>query len=135
MAIVDTVCNVSTCQWHHSSNRCTAGEIEVQMYGDHACCNTFITRDENTQPVGGNASEVTHMRQGILADDSRGVNIGEASHIHEEYASNLSPMVTCSAQNCKYNEQGICYADSIVIDGATASTSPHTNCNMYVPRD
>ncbi|MGE5455214.1 MAG: DUF1540 domain-containing protein, partial [Methylocystaceae bacterium] len=51
MTTTKTTCQVDTCAFHHPANKCAAGEIMVALDSENAFCDTFVPRDENTQPV------------------------------------------------------------------------------------
>ena len=42
--------------------------------------------------------------------------------------------LNCSADNCVYNNSGICYAGSIKVNGVDASTTTGTTCATYTPK-
>jgi hypothetical protein len=135
MATTDTYCKVSTCAFHHPQDRCAAGEIQVSGASSNAFCDTFLPRDEDGSPSSGNDKPriESKTRRGPLADDDLNINMGSYTHMYEGYASNLTPMVGCTAEDCQHNEHGICFAEQIVIDGPQADSSPETNCDMYEP--
>ncbi len=39
--------------------------------------------------------------------------------------------LNCSADNCIYNNSGICYAGNIEVQGASASTTTGTKCGTF----
>ncbi|MEL7596841.1 MAG: DUF1540 domain-containing protein [Clostridiaceae bacterium] len=43
----------------------------------------------------------------------------------------MSPKVTCDAENCVYNQNKLCNADSVQITGLTAHTSGATQCETF----
>ena len=43
--------------------------------------------------------------------------------------------LNCSADNCVYNNSGICYAGSIKVNGVDASTTTGTTCATYTPKN
>jgi len=134
LATTNTTCNVSTCAFHHPQNKCAAGEIQVKMRVQQACCDTFIPRDEGTQPASGDQNPEIGMkvRMGHMAG-ARGVNMAAASHIYEGDAGNLTPLVACSAENCQYNQHGVCFAENMIISGDQADNSTQTHCSTYSP--
>lgn len=130
-----TTCKVKSCAFHHPDDYCAAGEIQVANSSNDAVCDTFYPRDVNKQPVSGsNVQAGTDLRDTVMADDSLGINAADASHIHESYASNLTPLVTCNVDDCRYWGHGVCQAEEITIDGPTASISDETRCNTYDPK-
>lgn len=43
--------------------------------------------------------------------------------------------LNCSANNCLYNNSGICYAGNIKIYGTNATTTSNTTCSTFVPQN
>lgn len=141
MATTDTRCKVTSCAFHHSQGKCAAGEIQVEMSGGQAFCDTFYPHDVNKQPMTGRGQVRTHIRLStdasgdVMGDDNLGVNLADATHMDIENSSNLVPVVGCSAVDCTYNEHGICFADEITIDGPRADLSTDTRCATYEPME
>ncbi len=134
MTTTQTTCQVDTCAFHHPSEKCAAGEIQVMLKGSKAFCETFVPRDKDKQPVSGSNAQIgTNLRQGAMAEDNLNVNLASSSHIWEGHASNLSPLVACNASNCQYNQHRVCFAGELIIDGQSASTSSQAICDMYSP--
>lgn len=134
MAKTKTICRVESCAYHHPDDLCAAGEIQVENYSRSAICDTFYPRDVNKEFGGKDIQSATVTRNSLLAEDDLGVNMAEASHVYESHASNLAPLVTCSAVDCKYWENEVCKARAITIDGETAAFSEETRCHTYDPR-
>ncbi|NLT20709.1 MAG: DUF1540 domain-containing protein [Syntrophomonadaceae bacterium] len=129
-----TTCTVQSCAFHHPDNMCAAGEIQVENNSNVAVCDTFYPRDVNKQSVSGNNVQAgTDMRDSVMADDNLGINAADSSHIYESHASNLTPLVTCNADDCKYWKHDVCKAQEITIDGPTAAISGDTRCQTYAP--
>lgn len=42
--------------------------------------------------------------------------------------------IGCTAENCKYNEEQKCYADSVEIEGIHATAVQETNCGTFRSR-
>lgn len=131
MATTDTICKVSSCAFHHPQDRCAAGEIKVIEASSDAICDTFVARDNNTQPVGQVKQAAIEPRAGVMADDNLNINLGNVGHLYEGDSTNLQPMVSCSAEDCTHNRHEVCFAPNITIDGETAGTSIDTRCRMY----
>ena len=135
VAKTKTTCKVESCAYHHPDDLCAAGEIQVENYSRSAVCDTFYPRDVNSQFVSGKDVQAgTDMRDSVMADDSLGLNMADASHIYESHASNLTPLVTCNADDCRYWEHEVCKAKSITIDGQMAAISGETRCKTFDPR-
>ncbi|HPF20554.1 MAG TPA: DUF1540 domain-containing protein [Syntrophomonas sp.] len=129
-----TTCKVKSCTFHHPDDLCAAGEIQVENNRNSAICDTFYPRDVNKQSVHKSSAQAgIDLRDSTLADDNLGINIADSSHLYESSASNLTPLVTCNADDCKYWEHDICKAQEITIDGPTAELSADTRCQMYTP--
>lgn|GEM_PF-1420589 len=129
-----TTCKVKSCAFHHPDDLCAAGEIQVANSSNNAVCDTFYPRDVNKQPVSGkNAQAGMDLRDSHMADDCLGINAADSSHIYESFASNLTPLVTCNAEDCRYWEHSVCKAEEILIDGPNASISDETRCKTYDP--
>lgn len=43
--------------------------------------------------------------------------------------------LNCSANNCVYNNSGICYAGNIKVDGINATTTSNTTCSTFQEKD
>jgi hypothetical protein len=131
-----TMCKVKSCSFHHPDDLCAAGEIQVELSSNMAFCDTFYPRDVNKQPASGHqhVQSGTNMRYSVMADDSLGINAADSSHIYESDASNLTPLVACNAEDCRYWEHDVCKAEEITIDGPTADVSGETRCETYDPR-
>lgn len=43
--------------------------------------------------------------------------------------------LNCSANNCLYNNSGICYAGSIKVEGLHATTTSSTTCATFQPKE
>jgi len=130
-----TTCKVKSCAFHHPDDLCAAGEIQVENNSNFAVCDTFYPRDVNKQSVSGrNVQAGTDMRDSVMADDNLGINAADSSHIYESSASNLTPLVVCNVDDCKYWQHDICKADEITIDGAEAAISGDTRCKTYDPK-
>ena len=100
-----------------------------------AVCDTFYPRDVNKQSVSGNNVQAgTDMRDSVMADDNLGINAADSSHIYESSASNLTPLVVCNVDDCKYWQHDVCKAEDITIDGAEAAISGDTRCKTYNPK-
>lgn len=137
MTTTNTTCKVTTCSFHHPEDRCAAGEIMVALNSGNAFCDTFVARDDDTQPTSTNSTitEGTAVRVGAHIDEEQlGVNLGNVGHLYEGYASNLTPVVACNATDCQYNKHEVCYASGIIIDGEDADTSQSTECGTYSPQ-
>lgn len=39
--------------------------------------------------------------------------------------------LTCSANSCVHNKEGLCSANTILVKGVSASTTSETNCSTY----
>lgn len=129
-----TTCKVKSCAFHHPDDLCAAGEIQVENSSRAAVCDTFYPRDVNKQFVNNKDVQAgTDLRDTVMADDNLGINAADSSHIHESSASNLKPLVTCNAEDCKYWEHDVCKAEEIIIDGPTAAISDDTRCKTYHP--
>ena len=129
-----TTCKVKSCAFHHPDDLCTAGEIQVENNSNTAVCDTFYPRDVNQQPVSGNnVQTATKLSSSVMADDNLGINVASSSHIYESHASNLTPLVTCTADDCKYWKNDVCRAQEITIDGPSAAISGDTRCQTYYP--
>lgn len=129
-----TTCKVKSCAFHHPNDLCAAGEIQVENSSRVAVCDTFYPRDVNKQFVSNKDVQAgTDMRDSVMADDNLGINAADSSHIYESGASNLTPLVACNADDCKYWENDVCKAEEITIDGPTAAISGDTRCKTYDP--
>jgi hypothetical protein len=134
VATTDTNCTVTTCSFHHPDNKCAAGQIMVNKNKQEAICDTFVARDSDTKPVGRTSQEAAiEIRSARMADDARSVNLGNVGHLYEGDAVDLQPLVACNAAECRYNEHGVCFADSMTIDGSDAAMSRDTRCSTYQP--
>lgn len=134
MATTNTMCKVKTCSFHHPQDKCAAGEIQVIRKNQEAICDTFVARDNNTQPAGQATQQVPlEIRSGRMADDARSVNLGNVGHLYEGDSTHLTPMVSCNLEDCVNNKHGVCFAQEITIDGASAFVSNDTKCSMYSP--
>jgi len=134
VAKTKTICRVGSCAYHHPDDFCAAGEIQVENFSRAAICETFYPRDVNKQFGDKDIQPKTVMRESILAEDDLGINMADASHIYESHAGNLTPLVTCSAVECRHWENEVCKARSIIIDGEMAAISEETRCKTYDPR-
>jgi hypothetical protein len=136
MATTNTICQVSTCAFHHPDGRCAAGQVSIQPSQSIAYCDTFSPRDVNKQPASGSSSPQmsTKIRPGAMGEDSLNINLASTSHLHEGDSTNLTPLVGCNANKCMYNEHSICFADKISITGSSADTSQNTRCDTYSPK-
>lgn len=43
--------------------------------------------------------------------------------------------LNCSAKNCDHNEEGICKASNIIIEGISSESSKDTYCSSYIDQD
>lgn len=135
MEKTSTTCKVKSCAFHHPDDLCAAGEIQVENNSDFAVCDTFYPRDVNKQSVSGRDVQAgTDLRDSVMADDNLGINAADSSHIYESSASNLTPLVVCNADDCKYWQHDVCKAEEITIDGAQAAISGDTRCKTYDPK-
>ena len=129
MAKTKTTCRVESCSFHHPDDLCAAGQILVDFYGQSAVCDTFYPRNANSQGI-----QSSTMEGIILGADGLGVTMAATSPINESFAGKLEPVVTCSADDCRYWEQELCQARSITITGDMAAISGETRCKTYDPR-
>ncbi|MDF2878185.1 MAG: hypothetical protein K0S30_1281 [Clostridia bacterium] len=100
-------CSVQTCL-HHSHQYCCMGAISVQgksaHIADETCCNTFCDNEGS-------------MTNAAIAIDP-----------YTEIS------VRCSAEQCVHNQSHVCGAESIDVNGYSASTAEQTACSSFVSK-
>lgn len=113
-------CSAVNCV-HNMSGLCSARKIEVD--GPHATtssnteCNTFASK--------GIKNAFTSMGN---------MNIGgEFKQVFDRDSIEMSPQIKCQAENCTYNEERICKATNVQINGREAMSSDSTQCETFRP--
>lgn len=99
-------CSVNNCQ-HNDSNLCNKNNIIVS--GDQACSSDCTC-----------CGSFQERRM-----DSYSSSTGEASR---------PTSVSCEATNCTYNDNNLCVANQIGINGYNANASEQTQCSTFKPK-
>lgn len=128
----DTICKVKNCTFHHPDDFCGANEIQVDTGSYSAVCETFYPRDESKQIVSGQ-----DVSAGLSdsAYNTRGINTDLFGHSSESFANNDTPLVACNMDDCKFWEDEVCRARTIIIEGPSAAVSDDTRCKTYEPKE
>ncbi|WP_069997284.1 DUF1540 domain-containing protein [Cellulosilyticum sp. I15G10I2] len=97
-------CSVRTCL-HHSNNFCGMGAITVSgktaSASNETCCNTFCDNEGN-------------MTNAAIDIDP-----------------NTDTGIACNVQQCVYNQNDICMAGGIQVNGQYASHHGETECSSF----
>lgn len=112
-------CSATSCV-HNMSSLCAANYIEVAGNNAHSSvateCNTFAEK--------GLKNAVTNMVNMNV--------VGEVKQIFTNESVEMSPKIKCEAESCKYNEDRICEAAYVQIQGPGAATSEGTQCETFI---
>lgn len=112
-------CSVGNCV-HNINGLCTAREIRVEgitaSTSGATQCGTFAEK--------GLKNALTNLANMNV--------VGEVKQIFSRNSSiEMSPKVSCDAENCVYNQNKLCNADSVQINGLTAHASDATQCETF----
>lgn len=99
------MCNVTTCQ-HNRSDLCCKNGIKV-----------------GGQDAG--ASEYTKCESFYEKSEA---------FLNSNESPNPSMDVRCEAENCVYNQTGLCGAEIVSIAGGPVSSAAKTECSTFVPK-
>ncbi len=115
---VQLSCSALNCV-HNISGLCSANTIEVLGSGAHnseqTMCNTFAEK--------GLKNAVTHLPNMNV--------VGELRQLVTKNSVEMSPAVKCQAISCKYNENRLCQAEYVQIEGPKADSSEGTQCETF----
>ncbi|EJO5346878.1 DUF1540 domain-containing protein [Clostridium botulinum] len=108
-------CSAENCI-NNLQGRCTANSIEVENNHSHTQCKTFAAK-------------------GAIETMSRfhNTNLTEGFKDIFTQGNNMVPQVNCEVYNCVHNNNRVCTADSIEINGDEERTrnSMETICSTY----
>lgn len=111
-------CSAENC-YNNVNEFCIASSIHVMGSDANKSpeteCDTFIEKT--------NIDARSHFTNRNLA--------GEFRQLFSANTVEISPEITCEAQNCVYNVERICSADDVQIDGFNATTSDSTECHTF----
>lgn len=112
-------CSAMNCV-HNMNGLCSANAIEVDGISAHSSsgtmCGTFVEKGLKNSFV-----NMTNMNVA-----------GEIKQIFTNSKVVMSPKIKCYADHCKYNEQHLCNASNVIINGPDASTSEGTKCETFI---
>ena len=112
-------CSATNCV-HNVSGLCSANTINVKGSEAHTSnstmCETFAEKG----------------LKNALANVANMNVVGEFKQIFNSSSIEMSPAIRCEAQNCLYNEDKICKANNVQIDGRSALTSSKTSCETFI---
>lgn len=100
------VCNVGTCG-HNKENLCCLEGIQVG--GERAFTSEYTSCESFTEKT--------------------------KEFLNSTETPKYSLDIKCEAENCAYNELGMCGADSVAIAGGPVSSSAKTECNTFISKD
>ncbi|WMJ80528.1 DUF1540 domain-containing protein [Clostridium sp. MB40-C1] len=111
-------CGVGNCV-NNINGLCSAREIKVNgeeaTSSNETLCETFGERSFK--------NAVTNIPN---------MNIpGEIKQLFTQNSIEMTPKVLCDAINCNYNQDRVCNASSVQINGMQASTSQDTKCETF----
>lgn len=112
-------CSAANCV-HNMSGLCSANNVNVSGMSAHTSistqCDTFAE-----QGLKNSLANVTNM------------NIpGQIKQLFNSASVEMSPSIRCEAQNCRYNNDRVCNAQNVQIDGPGALTSSRTCCETFI---
>jgi hypothetical protein len=112
-------CSATNCV-HNMSSLCSANYIEVSGNSAHTSasteCNTFAEK--------GLKNAVTNMVNMNV--------VGEIKQVFTNSSVEMSPKIKCEAVSCKYNDNRICDAAYVQIQGPYAATTEGTQCETFI---
>ncbi|MGI6469189.1 MAG: DUF1540 domain-containing protein [Syntrophomonadaceae bacterium] len=106
-----TVCQVQSCIYHRSPERCSRDQILVAVKGARAFCSSY--RNHDLYETGPDSDTLYMSSQAV----------------------DFHPEVGCQAAGCLYNTDGLCYAAAIEVIGDNALDSTETLCKTFLPVD
>lgn len=104
-------CGVDTCSYFYDG-KCSKSVIKVSGYG--------ALKESDTNCA-------SYHKRNRTAYDDYNLEIATIDDIISDYLS-----VNCSALNCIYNRNELCYAKDIKIDGTNAKLYKDTCCSSFV---
>ena len=111
-------CTATNCV-NNMSGICSASTINVSGSNAHTSestqCETFAEKG-----LRNSLANVLNMNV-----------VGEFKQVFNSESIEMSPSVRCDATNCKHNENNLCAADNIMVNGLGALTSGRTQCETF----
>jgi hypothetical protein len=111
-------CSAENC-YNNVNQLCIANVIHVTGSQAHntpeTACDTFIEKSDVT-----GTSQFTNRN---LSEDFSQLFSGETSE--------TSPQISCDAENCTHNFNGMCSANYVEIQGVNARTIERTECETF----
>lgn len=113
-------CHATTCMYN-VERLCGADVVRVEggdtHDGDDTFCSTYTLRDAQ-----GLVSDAGSVRlNGFVNNTQAGPCVPE-------------PKIECSAVNCRYNEDRLCFADELKVIGEDSKGPKQTECITFNPR-
>ncbi|KYH35383.1 hypothetical protein CLTEP_05590 [Clostridium tepidiprofundi DSM 19306] len=114
-------CSATNCV-HNMSGLCSANTINVSGIDANTSsstqCDTFAEKG---------------LKNSLM--NAANVNIsGQFRQLFNSSSIEMSPIIRCTAERCKYNENKVCNAANVQITGPGALTSSKTYCETFVKR-
>jgi hypothetical protein len=112
-------CSATNCV-HNQSGLCSASSINIGGSNAHASsstqCDTFAEKG-----LKNSLNNVMNMNV-----------TGQFKQIFNSASIEMTPNIRCDAQNCKYNDNKICKAPNVLVNGPGALTSSRTCCETFI---
>lgn len=111
-------CTATNCV-NNMSGICSASTINVSGSNAHSSegtqCDTFAEKG-----LRNSLANVLNMNV-----------VGEIKQVFNSESIEMSPNIRCNARNCEHNEDNLCAADNIMVNGLGALTSGRTQCETF----
>ncbi len=112
------ICTATNCV-NNTAGLCSANTINVLGSNAHSSeatqCETFAEKG-----LKNSLANVINMNV-----------VGEFKQVFNNKSIEMSPSIRCNAVNCIHNEDLLCAADNIVVNGMGAITSARTECETF----
>lgn len=121
-------CVVSTCTHYLSGDLCSAQNIDI-LYEEEG------KMSENSEQT---ECKTFMKRRGLANMLGSMDNVNVTGALTELFSPGvqLTPLVTCVVESCKYWDQGnLCGAHEIDVSGEHADECQDTNCSTYLPNN